>query len=110
MKKSVFITCALIISLGLMAFSFINWGNTVTNNSEVSCKKATEVDLIYNIDSRYINKITREKLLNAKSIVDILPKNATESITSFHYARISILDGNTESDASEIGENEILHE
>jgi len=105
-----------------MAFGYLNWNNTIPDNQNKSCNKSVisnidflnlkvendNIDLVYNVESRFKTRVTKEKLHNAKTIIDILPEKATKSIASYYYSRVSILEGNTETDQSDIGNSEVL--
>ncbi len=121
MKKSILVFCAFIASLGLMAFGIITWKAPVTSQNKISCNQSmaaihpfdliTEItdapDLVYKVESRFLTTISKENLLKAKTIVDILPKKATESATSFHDVEVAILgEGQNK---KKFGENEVLN-
>ena len=116
MKKSILFFCAIIISFSFMAFSYMNW-NTLENSE--TCQKETkksvckavpvfdntyfnplanqaDVDLFYNVAPRFMTTVTKKDLHNARSILDILPKKATETVVSFQKSTVSIL--NTDND------------
>ena len=113
MKKYSIVFCTVISAFGLMAFGYNHWNsNKACKNSPININidmANAEVDLIYNVDSRFINRITKEDLLKAKSIVDILPRKATESIVNYYSTRVSILHGNEESDQRAVGTSEVLN-
>ena len=124
MKKSILIFCAVIMTFSLMAFGYMNLSETTTIKEKTVSKKmeivnsnfsnpwnteATDIDLIYNVESRFIATITKADLDKARSIVDILPQKATESVLSFEDVRISILsENNLSAEKTEEGENSIL--
>jgi TonB family protein len=121
MKKSILIFCTVLVTFSLMAFGYMNRGNTVTAQEETSSTKTAifnndflypinpqaDSDLFYKVDSRFIATITKEKLHNATSIIDILPEKATKSRESYQNARVSIL-GN-DSETTELGESDVLN-
>ncbi len=96
MKKNIFIFCTAIIALSLTAFSYLNWND-----------KKADLDLVYNVDSRFVATITKENLHKAKSVVDIVPKTAEWSKISFLNMTVSVLQGDDE--IRELGDNEILN-
>ena len=90
MKKSILIFCAVLTTFSITAIGYMNWSNTVTDGEATSCSKAivfgddivndindeTDLDLVYNIDSRFMATITKEDLHKATSVLDIVPKVA----------------------------------
>lgn len=123
MKKSTLIISTVLLAMGLMAFGFSNWDGTNTGLEIQKCIKEVEttselanlkkenekLDLLYDVDSRFIATITKKDLHNAQSIIDILPENATVASAKYKYARVSILEDVTETE-SEQGLNEILND
>lgn len=88
MKKNILIFCAAFAILHLTAFSYINPNN---DKAVISCHKIAPPDLVYKVESRFMSRITKKDLLNAKSIIDILPKKATQSTEAYKNTSISIL-------------------
>lgn len=97
----------MIVVFGVTAFTFINFKNTEPKtkvkpisfnipNSDVlkNILPEPEVEIIYEIDSRFIATVSIETVLNANSIVDILPKSATHDIVSYQDVKVAILDKN----------------
>jgi hypothetical protein len=122
MKKNVFIFCAAITSLSLTTFGFINWSNTETiqevlpkiktvnlnNDTTNTINKKENLDLVYDVDSRFLATITKENLNKATSVLDIVPKKAKGWWkTSFHTVTISILQEGAE--IQETGNNKTLN-
>lgn len=121
MKKSILIFCTVFTSISLMAFGYINWNHSTTNSKETSCNKTLidhkdlsktvfsepVIDLVYKIDSRFIARITKESLINAKSIIDIVPEEATSYRKSYQNSRISIL--HEHSETTEVGTSDVLN-
>lgn len=113
MKKNILILFAV-----LVAFGYVNWSNAVTDQEETYCSKTVDfnydfvnvsykpadLDLFYHVDSRFMTTITKENLLKARSIVDILPAKATKSIKSYQSVQVDIIDK-----ASVSGDNEVLN-
>ena len=81
--------------LSLTAFGYLNWKNT------------EGIDLIYNVDSRFMATITKEKLHRAKSVLDIVPKKAEWSKISFQNMTIAVL--RDENEIREQGDDEVLN-
>jgi len=123
MKKIILIFCAVMATLSLTAFGVINWSNTETDLKETTTSKTTfpivdltntvdksnDLNLLYNVDSRFINTITKEDLDNAKSIIDILPEQATRKIVSYHDVKVSILGDDSKTIESIEGEGDVLN-
>ena len=65
-------------------------------------------DLVYKVDSRFIARITKEKLNKAKSIIDILPKEGTEFMEIYENVVVTILGEADEIKA--LGNDEILND
>ena len=92
MKKSILIFCTVLTTFSFMAFGYVNWN------------KQADLDLYYNVDSRFLTTITKENLHKAKSIIDILPEKATNSIVSYQSVQVDIIDK-----ASEPGDGDVLN-
>jgi hypothetical protein len=121
MKKNILIICTTLIIFSLTACGQ-NQIDTLTNKAEMASAKTVAFektfltavdrqinpDLIYKVESRFIANITKEDLHNAKTIIDILPKEATKTMESYQGVIVSIL-GN-EGEITEIGRNEVLNE
>jgi Gram-negative bacterial TonB protein C-terminal len=87
MKKSILIFCTVLSTFSLTAFAYINWSDTGTNQKEV-----TDLDLVYNVGSRFGTTITKEELRKATSVLDIVPKEAEGwRKVSFQAVRVAIL-------------------
>ena len=92
-----------------MAFGYVSWSEPLENNN-VTCKQITEKQihivnmknksslskLPLNIGFRYNAVVSLENLCNAKTILDILPAEATTNIESIQSVRISILNANAD--------------
>ena len=106
MKKSILITGAVLITFSLMSVGFINWdGNKPIDkhtSSEKNIKKRinfldiikepVEPELIYDIKSRFNYTVNKEKLFKAKTIVDLLPEDATREVVSYNLVLVTIVD------------------
>jgi len=66
-----------------------------------------EFELLYHVDHRFRATITREDLHQAKTIIDILPKEGTQSKVSYQNVEVSVLD--LAGEKTEMSENEILN-
>ena len=121
MKKSTLIFCIALTTFSLTAFGYQQWNNSTIKQEATSRSKAVvfnndfvnplntqaDSDLFYKVDSWFIATITKEKLHNAKSIIDILPEKATKLRETYQNARVSILHDDQE--ITEIGESELLN-
>ncbi len=123
MRKNLLILGLLIGSLSFMAFKFLNSNKVTSCNQDItSIKSSPKIegdfftlshilnpnDLIYKVESRFLHTISKSDLNKAKSIVDLVPKKATQSIESYHYSRVSLLDDHVETDRRAYAENEVL--
>jgi hypothetical protein len=120
MKKSAIMFCTVLTSFSLMAFGYMNWSNPKVCNNEtscvkkvdsddglaISCYKQNDLDLVYQVSSRFINLITEENLHNAKSIIDILPNKATRSVETYSNVTVAVI--HDEGEITEINEDEFL--
>ena len=98
MKKSILIFCAVLTALSLMAFGYINWDHN----------KQVDLDLVYNVDSRFMTTITKEDLHKATSVLDIVPKEAEGWWkVSFQAVTVAVLQDGGE--ISEIGKHKVLN-
>ncbi|MDF1695295.1 MAG: hypothetical protein P1U56_05660 [Saprospiraceae bacterium] len=109
MKKYIIFICT-IFAFYLLAFTYTK--NTASKKSATithcNAHPANPIDLVYKVDSRFTNRITKEKLHQAKTIIDILPEKATHSRSNYHNVEISVLNGNCNSSIS--GKDENLNE
>lgn len=120
MKKSILISSAILITFSLTAFGFMNLGAAKIEQKKTSCSKTAIVnpdfvntsysqiapEFVYNVDTRFITTISKEKLDQAKSIIDILPTEETKTKEDYKNVRIAVLDKNK--GKSIVGENEFL--
>ena len=96
-KKSVLIICAVLGTISLTAFGFIN--NNHTANTQAA------FDLEYDVASRFIRTVTKEDLSKAKSILDIVPEDLKKSIVSYSSVSIIILDDQYNKVITETGDS-----
>jgi len=122
MKKNIIFFCVALTIFSLTAFGFMKHKNqetkqdvvpkikkiTLNNDTTSTVNKKKAFNLIYNVDSRYIATITKEKLNKATSILDIIPKEAKNWWdTSFQTVTVSVIqEGN---DIHETGNNKVLN-
>ncbi len=98
MKKSILIFCTVLTTFSLMAFGYINWSNN----------KQVDLDLVYNVDSRFMATITKEDLHKATSVLDIVPKEAEGWWkVSFQTVTVAVLQDDDE--IREIGDDKELN-
>ena len=121
MKKTILIFCAALTTLCLSAFGYKHWSNTVTNQEATTCSKIVvldndlfnvfntqaNADFFYAIGSRFGASITKENLHKAKSVIDIIPKEAGWSKYPIQTVKVTILHDGTET--SETGDNLALN-
>ena len=105
MKTSFLILGIVLITSGLTALGYLNRKDVVTDQENTPDNQAIvventfinlinqqpDVDLLYKVDSRFLTTITRERLLKAKSITDILPKEATLMVELYPTTEICML-------------------
>ncbi|MEM7374545.1 MAG: energy transducer TonB [Bacteroidota bacterium] len=122
MKNSLIIFCAILAAFSVISCGSMNLGHTTAGQEELTVSKAVDSDyqlisiintldipdLFYSVDARFITKISREKLHRAKSVMDILPRKATQPIEAWQSVRVSVLQDNEETDESESGQSEEL--
>ena len=111
MKKRIFIFCTVLSISCLTLFAFKKASPVVTVQKKATCNQPLVFDndfvnhifiqagpdLIYKVESRFRTTVTKENLIKAKSIRDILPKEATQSIESFNNVKVAVLHDGKES-------------
>jgi hypothetical protein len=121
MKKNILIICTTLIIFSLTACAQ-KQNNTPTIQTETASAKTVAFentftnavdrqinpDLIYKVESRFMTRVTKDKLDNATSIIDILPKRATMYMEQYQNVVVSILQADGEITA--IGIDETLNE
>jgi hypothetical protein len=99
MKKSTLIICITLTVISITTLSFTNWSNESHSNNTSNCQSIAEINpptFFYNVDSRFLATITQEQLYNAKTIIDIVPKDAGWEKFKFREVTIRVLpDENT---------------
>lgn len=121
MKKNIFIICIALTIFSLTAYSYTIWGKMGTNKKEKPCgkldlskhettklyEKKDTPDFIYEVSSRFVARVTKEQLHQAKSIIDLVPMNSIHGIESFENVKIAVVsDGE---DKFEMGESEVIN-
>lgn len=119
MKKNLLIFCAILTTLSLTAFGYISWNAPVAATCQkTACSTAIAFDndplLLFNkpigsdfflkISPRFIHTITKEKLHQATSIIDILPEKANQWVHSYQAVKVTVLDGEEEISERGIGD------
>jgi TonB family protein len=128
MKKIILSLTALLSLFSLTAFAYLNWGNAASTQCATIAQATTAetstsgfgltniigkdagFELLYKVDSRFITTVTKEQLRQAKSIIDILPAEATRDMVSYSSSGVSVLLKDMGTDHLEKGNNEILNE
>ena len=121
MNKRILFFSAVLLSISLSAFSYINWKVNSLGEAQVSCNESytdnsnmvytvdPEPELIYKVGNRFIHIVTKETIDQAKSIFQILPEYAREKtrqrIASYKSVRVGVDYFN---DIFETGKNEHL--
>lgn len=121
MKKNFLIFCT-----ALAIFNFTACGqapqNNATNETEtVTAKtvalendflntvdKSLNLNLVYKVESRFIANISKADLHRAKTVIDILPKEATKMMENYQGVTVSVLKDDGE--ITKMGMNEVLNE
>lgn len=96
MKNTILVVCTIIITFNLTAFAYANWSTSKTNET-MCCKTvaSNEINIppnfVFDVDSRFIANITKQDLRNAKTILDIVPKDAGWDKMTFWNVKVNIL-------------------
>ncbi len=124
MKKSILISCLALSTLSVTAFAYISWSQSGPEPLKViaACKAPDsssaysfnyvlkpieESDLVYDVSSRFIATIRKDKLHNAVSILDIVPEEGTEGLENFHTVSVSVIRNGE--DITEAGHGDALN-
>ncbi|MFT5167939.1 MAG: hypothetical protein ACI8P3_003178 [Saprospiraceae bacterium] len=102
MKKNILIFCTVFTAFSLMAFGIIQKSDL----EKVSIEKP-DVELFYNIGSKFGTTITKEKLHKATSVVDILPKETDWPSYPIQSMNVTVFRGSIET--SELGKHLALN-
>ncbi|MFK7972432.1 MAG: energy transducer TonB [Bacteroidia bacterium] len=122
MKKSILILSAVLTLFSLTAFGYMSWDKTEAVPKAITCSNSMAVapvvslvpykkaapDLLYKIDSRFLATITREDLLHATSIIDILPEQESRKLNQYANVKVTVMSKGLE--FSKAGHNEMLTE
>lgn len=121
MKKRILIFSIAVVTLSLMAFSFIHSNDLAADGLETKSSKTIASfekisdsiygpyypDFFLNVGIRFTD-YKKEDLDKARSIHDLLPELKTQPIVSFKSVKVVILDDKTQTDIREIGNSEDL--
>ena len=121
MKKSIIILSAVIITLGLMAFSVINWNDSDTVQLKTRVSKGVAVnlpamekkekniftDFIYGVGPRF-SPIKKSDVDKARSINDFYDEEHMQSIVSIKSVSVILIINDKQSDIRETGYSEEL--
>lgn len=104
MKKGILVTFTILATITLSAFAYQNW--TQKEDKLPTSKELTAVssqhflssieitipeDLVYNIDTRFIHKVTLNDLKKATSIIDIVPEKASKPLVDFGANKLGLI-------------------
>lgn len=103
---------AILTTLSLTAYAYMNWGQPEPEVQQISCAEPVNesivssayglattpanmpLDFVFSVDNRFVTTITLNQLQNAKSIIDILPDEATETLSEFREVKVDTLPNN----------------
>jgi len=125
MKKHILITVTLVTALGLTAFRYgiyeLIYPNVAIQNADSSLKDnhgklyagipfiySPFDDFVLEIDSRFDATISREKLLSAASVVDIVPEEANWASYSIKQTKVTVYRDSAETSAT--GDGALLND
>ena len=129
MKKRILIICTVLATFSLTPFGFIKWNETemeskihstspstsessspivFTNDPLYAFIEGLNMDLVYEVDSRFMHTVTKQSVEEAVSIFDLLPDDASKEGASYSSVKISILHDDGETIAT--GNSEILND
>ena len=108
MKKSILLFCTVITAPVITVYGVNNWGDSTTEKAETSKTlsvitpynpnyfanpfiKLFNSNFYYDVNSRFAATITKEKLHNATSIIDLVPGEGTIGLEFFSDVKIGVL-------------------
>ncbi|MEM6800902.1 MAG: hypothetical protein AAF696_05830 [Bacteroidota bacterium] len=123
MKKSILILTAVLIGFSITTFAFVNWGGEegkVEPKSVETLEKPApidygvltnfageeKIDFVYNIDARFTNRLSRERVREATSILELIPEKTMKLVKTIQNVKVAILKG--EDEISELGDSNEL--
>ena len=123
MKKTIIISCVLLVAISLTAFGFINWNDSETAQLEVSksmaevinspvvAKKEKKIftDFIYDIGTRF-NPIKKADLDTIRSFNDIIGQEHANRIVKYKWVTVVLIIDDEQSDIREFGTSDVLNE
>ena len=69
----------------------------------------TPMEIIYDLDSRFLLTVTKEQLRTARTIQDVVPEYLKEDGSTYSTVSIRVLDGDKDTEVVEVGEGPILN-
>ena len=106
MKKSFLLSFFALIVLSLTAFSFVSWNRTHTvrvpmqdPGKDSVCRKdlsyflgpVLEPEMFFDVSTRFNATVSKDKLHQAASILDIIPTEGTQGLENFHTVSVSVI-------------------
>lgn len=122
MKRNTLIVGLAVLSFCVTAFGFINRDGNKMTEPKGNCSTPNYLvddvlfmgespkgpDLLYAVESRFLTRITKEDLFKAESIIDIVPKKATNGLDAYHEVRVAII--HDEGEVVEVGTGHQLNQ
>ena len=123
MKKNILILSTVLIVLSLTAYVVSSSKVSETIQKETASSEPVAIgkqvvqdfnlsgypDFVYNVDSRFIANITKEKLHKATSLLDFLPKEQTDKVFRYKSVSVEIIENDMQIfKKNELGDNEVL--
>ncbi len=102
MKKNILITGATLAVLGLTAFNFMPSKHETITISETSSRikvGITEVDFVYDVDSRFLKTVTKTQAANARTLYNLFSEDETAGMSAFRDIKITVYDLENEQSA-----------
>jgi hypothetical protein len=110
MKPKTIFFFGLLISLCASAVGFVNWHQSDSTKVGINSKPpvlfthdllssldpVAKLDLVYEVEPRFFTRITREQLLAANSVYDLLPERSTAGVQSYHQVGVKVIKGKEE--------------
>lgn len=122
MKKGI-LFIAVLITMGITAFGFVNWNNSESDEKELAInndvipdslfvgKKNNKIftDFIYDVGPRF-GSITRSELANANFFSEYIGEEHAKRIVSYKSLSVIILEGQEKTDIRETGVGGLLND
>jgi hypothetical protein len=108
MKKNLLILIASLAACSLTAYGYVTWSHAQSDKKVASCKVAPKsyasasefvnslykpetVDLIYNVESRYMRTVTKEQVEQATTVMDLIPEKISQMLVRYEYVTVAVL-------------------